>query len=383
MFKLSWRNTLRHPLRSGLTILGLAVAVLAFCLLRTVVAAWYSGVAAASPVRLVVRNAISLTFRLPIAYYPRIQSIPGVKRVSYGNWVGGTYIDEKHFFPQLSVFLPSYFDLYPEFVVNPGQMSALLQERRGFVAGRKLAERYGWKLGDAITIRGTAYPGEYELLLKALYRGDSPSVDEGRLYFHYDYLNETVKKRMPDRADQVGWFMVQVDRPESAGPVSQQIDALFANSLAETKTESEGAFVLGMISMSEAILLAIQVVSWLVIGVILVVLSNTMAMSARERLPEYAILKTMGFRPRHLAATILGESMLLALVGGLTGLALTFPAVHLFKTQLGQYFRIFPLTNLTLALGLTAALGVGLLAALIPAWQASQVGIAEALRKVG
>jgi putative ABC transport system permease protein len=383
MFKLSWRNTLRHPLRSGLTILGLAVAVLAFCLLRTVVAAWYSGVASASPVRLVVRNAISLTFRLPIAYYPRIQAIPGIKRATYGNWVGGTYIDEKNFFPQIAVHLPSYFDIYPEFVVDANHMAALLQDRRGCVAGRKLAARHSWRLGDAITIKGTVFPGEYELVLRAVYRGDAPSVDEGRLYFHYDYLNETAKKRLPDRADQVGWFMVQLDRPDLVGPVAGEIDSLFANSLAETKTESEGAFVLGMISMSEAILLAIQVVSWLVIGVILMVLSNTMAMGARERLPEYAVLKTMGFQPRHLAGTILGESLLLALVGGLLGLALTFPAVHLFKSQLGQYFRIFPLTNFTLALGLGSALAVGVLAAIFPSWQASRVAIAEALRRVG
>jgi putative ABC transport system permease protein len=383
VFKLTYRNALRHPLRSGLTITGLAVAVLAFCLLRTVVAAWYAGVDTASPVRLITRNAISLTFRLPMAYYPRIQAIPGVKQVSYGNWVGGTYIDDRNFFPQISVHLPSHFDVYPEFVIDPGQMSALLQDRRGCVAGRKLVERYGWRLGDAITIKGTVFPSEFELIVRAIYRSADPGVDEGRLYFHFDYLNETAKRLDPDRADQVGWFAVQVHRPELVGPVAQRIDDLFANSLAETKTESEAVFILGMIAMSEAILLAIQVVSWLVIGVILMVLSNTMAMSARERLPEYAVLKTMGFGPRHLAGIILGESMLLALMGGLIGLALTFPAVQIFKTSLGQYFRVFPLTNLTLALGIGTALAVGLLAAIIPAWQASRVGIAEALRKVG
>ncbi len=383
MFKLTWRNALRHPLRSGLTVMGMAVAVLAFCLLRTVVAAWYSGLAAASPVRLVVRNAISLTFRLPIAYYPRIQALTGVKKVTYGSWVGGTYIDEKHFFPQIAVHVPSYFEVYPEYVMDSGQMSALLQDRRGCAAGRKLVERYGWRLGDAITIKGTAFPSEIELIVRAVYRGREPTVDEGRLYFHYDYLNELAKKKMPERADQVGWFLVQVATPELVGPVAQQIDSLFANSLAETKTESEGAFVLGMIAMSEAILLAIRIVSWLVIGVILMVLSNTMAMSARERLGEYAVLKTLGFRPRHLGGIILGESLLLALMGGLLGLALTFPAVHLFRTQLGQYFRVFPLTGLTLAMGLGTALAVGVLAALIPAWQASRVGIAEALRRVG
>jgi putative ABC transport system permease protein len=135
--------------------------------------------------------------------------------------------------------------------------------------------------------------------------------------------------------------------------------------------------------MTEALLLAIQVVSWLVIGVILVLLANTMAMSARERMGEYAVLKTMGYRPRHLAGLIMGESLLLATMGGLIGLALTFPMVHLFKTKLGQYFRVFPLTNTTLALGLGTALAVGILAALLPAWRAAQVGIAEALRKFG
>ncbi len=383
MFKLTWRNTFRHPLRSGLTISGMAVAVLAFCLLRTVVAAWYAGLATASPVRLVTRNAISLTFRLPLAYYARVQAIPGITRVTYGSWVGGTYIDEKTFFPQIAAHLPSYFDIYPEYVIPPGQTGSLLRDRRGCVAGRKLIQRFGWKLGDSIIIRGTVYPGEYTLVLRAIYAGDDPNVDEGRLYFHWDYLNETMKKIYPDRADQVGWFLSQVAKPELAAPVAEQIDATFLNSLAETKTESEAAFRLGMIAMTEAILLAIRVVSWLVIGVILMVLSNTMAMSARERLSEYAVLKTMGFRPRHLAGIILGESLLLALMGGLIGLALTFPAVHVFKTSLGQYFRIFPLTRLTLGLGLGTALSVGVLAAIFPVWQASRVGIAEALRRVG
>lgn len=383
MFKLTWRNTLRHPLRSGLTILGMAVAVLAFCLLRTVVAAWYSGVAAASPNRLVTRNAISLVFRLPLAYLPKIQALPGITRVAYGNWFGGVYIDEKHFFPQFAVDLPNYLEIYPEYVISEDQKLALLKDRRGAAAGRQLARRYGWKLGDSIIIRGTIYPGEYRLIVRAIYTGQEATTDEGRLFFHWDYLNETMKKNFPDRADQVGWFLTRVARPELAAPVSKQIDALFKNSLAETLTESEAAFQMGFVSMTEAILLAIQVVSWLVIGVILVLLANTMAMSARERLGEYAVLKTMGFRPRHLAGIILGESLLLALMGGLIGLSFTFPAVHVFRTRLGQYFRVFPLTPFTLALGLATAIGVGLLAALLPAWRASRVAIAEAMRKVG
>ncbi len=383
MFKLTWRNTLRHPLRASLTIAGMAVAILAFCLLRTVVAAWYVGVSAASPVRLVTRNAISLVYPLPLAYIPKIQAVSGVVNVAYGNWDRGTYIDEKNFFPQFAVDVRSYFDIYPEYLIPGEQKAAFYQDRRGCAVGRGLAQRFGWRLGDSIIIRGTNFPGERQFIVRAVYTGAQPQTDESRVFFHYDYLNETLKKSAAERADKVGWVIVKVARPELAALVAAQVDELFKNSLAETLTESEAAFFQGFVSMTEAILLAIQVVSWVVIGVILVVLANTMAMSARERLGEYAVLKTMGFRPRHLAGLIFGESLLLALMGGLVGLSLTFPAVQLFKTQMGQYFRVFPLTRLTLGLGLGVALAVGVLAAALPAWRASRVGIAAALRKVG
>ncbi len=383
MFKLTWRNTIRHPLRAALTVLGMAVAVLAFALLRTMVAAWYSGAEAASPARLVTRNAISLIFPLPMAYLTKIQSLPGIAAVAYGNWFGGVYIDERHFFPQFAVDERHYFDLYPEYVMPEYQKLAFIQDRRGAAAGRALAQRYGWRLGDAIVLKGTIYPGEWRFILRAIYTGAEPQTDEGRFYFHWEYLNESLKKKADSRADQVSWFTIKVTRPELAAQAAAAVDAMFQNSLAETITETEKAFYLGFVSMMETILLAIQVVSWVVIGVILVVLANTMAMSARERLGEYAVLKTMGFKARHLAGLIFGESLLLALAGGLVGLALTFPAVHVFRTQLGQYFRVFPLTRATLMVGLAVALAVGFLAAALPAWRAARVSIAEALRKVG
>ncbi len=383
MFKLIWRNTRRHPLRAGLTISGMALAVLAFCLLRTVVAAWYAGVSAASPVRLITRNAISLMFRLPLAYQPKVAAIPGIINLTYGTWFGGVYIDERNFFPQFAVYLPKYLEIYQEFMIPEDQELALLQDRRGCVAGRQLAERYGWRLGDPIILKGTIYPGEYRFVLKAIYQGRDPTTDEGRFFFHWDYVNETMKKNFPERADQVGWFLSEITSPDLSAPIAGKIDALFRNSLAETLTESEAAFQMGFVSMTEALLLAIQVVSWLVIVVILVLLANTMAMSARERMSEYAVLKTMGYRPRHLAGLIMGESLLLAAMGGLLGLALTFPMVEVFKSQLGQYFRAFPLTRATLGMGLATALAVGVLAGILPAWRAARVGIAEAMRKVG
>jgi len=174
MFKLTWRNVKRHPLRSALTILGMAVAVLAFCLLRTVVDAWYSGVAASSPARLVVRNAVSLIFPLPLSYLSKIQAIPGILRVGYAYWFEGVYIDKKHFFPQFAASLPSYIDMYPEFLIPEGQRLALLQDRRGALAGRKLAQRFGWQVGDAIVLKGTYFPGEYRLVLRAITTAGRP-----------------------------------------------------------------------------------------------------------------------------------------------------------------------------------------------------------------
>jgi putative ABC transport system permease protein len=383
MFKLTWRNTIRHPLRASLTVTGMAVAVLAFILLRTMVAAWYAGVSGASPARLVARNAISLVFPLPVAYLPKIQALPGIAGVSYGNWFGGIYIDERHFFPQFSVEVKNYFDIYPEYIMPEDQKLAFFGDRRGAAAGRLLADRYGWKIGDSIVLKGTIYPGEYRFILRAIYHGAEPTTDEGRLFFHWDYLNESLKKIAHPRTDQVSWFLIRVARPELAPRVAQEIDALFKNSLAETITETESAFLMGFVAMTSAILIAIQVVSWVVIGVILVVLANTMVMNAGERRGEYAVLKTMGFRARHLFPLIMGESVVLALAGGILGLILTFPAVRFLRVSLGQYFRVFPLTWSTMALGLGVSLGIGVLAALLPAWRASQVGIAEALRKVG
>ncbi|MDD2902951.1 MAG: FtsX-like permease family protein [Syntrophales bacterium] len=383
MLKLTLRNVLRHPLRAGLTVLGMALAILAFALLRTMVEAWYAGVDASSPVRLVTRNAVSLMANLPLAYEAKIRAVPGVTGVGHAYWFEGVYIDKKHFFPQFTISFPGYLDLIPELLFPEDQRLALIQDRQGALVGRKLAARFGWKIGDSIILQGTYFPGEYKLNLRGIYKGRDPSTDETMLLFHWEYLNEQMKKLAPDRADKVGWFLVQIASPDLAPEVSAKIDALFKNSLAETLTETEKAFNLGFVAMTEAILVAIQAVSWLVIGVILLVLANTMAMSARERLGEYAVMKAMGFRPRFLTLVIMGESLVLALMGGVLGLALTPLLVWSFPSSVMQYFGVFNVTAETLLVGLGLSLAVGVLAAALPAYRASRVGIAAALRRVG
>ncbi len=382
LFRLLFRNAFRNRLRSGLTILGVAVALLAFGLLRTLIGAWYAGVEASSATRLVTRNAISLIFPLPFSYKEKIRQVSGVQTVSWGNWFGGIYIDEKNFFANFAVEPESYLSLYPEFTLTPAEKAAFLRDRKGFVAGRKLAARYRWRPGDTVTLKGTIFPGNWDFVLRGIYRGRDETVDETQFIFHWDYLNETLKQTAPLRADQVGFYMVGVNRPEVAAQAAAAIDGMFKNSRAETLTETEKAFQLGFIAMTGAIVVAIQIVSFVVIFIIMAVVANTMAMTTRERFGEYAVLKTLGFGGRHLAALILGESLVITLAGCALGIALTYPAAALIKTKLGTYFPIFNVAADTIYLDVAAALLVGTVAALLPLYRAVGIRIAEGLRRI-
>ena len=382
LFRLLFRNAFRNRLRSALTILGVTVAILAFGLLRTLIGAWYAGVEASSATRLVTRNAVSLIFPLPFSYKEKIRQVSGVKSVSWGNWFGGIYIDEKNFFANYAVDPETYLSLYPEFILSPADKAVFLRDRKGFLAGRKLADKYRWQPGDTVTLRGTIFPGNWDFVLRGIYRGRDENVDESQFIFHWSYLNETLKKTAPARADQVGFYMIGVEHPDVAGEVAAAIDRMFKNSMAETLTETEKAFQLGFIAMTGAIVTAIQIVSFVVIFIIMAVVANTMAMTTRERFGEYAVLKTLGFRGKHLAALILGESLVITLLGCALGIALTYPAAALIKEKLGTYFPIFNVDAHTIYLDLAAAFLVGVVAALIPLSRAIGIRIAEGLRRI-
>ncbi|MFH1027393.1 MAG: ABC transporter permease, partial [Pseudomonadota bacterium] len=336
LLKLLARNAFRHRLRTLLTILGITVAILAFGLLQTVVSAWYAGVNASSATRLITRNAVSLVFSLPIAYQERIRRIEGVSSVSYANWFGGVYITEKNFFPSFAIEPQSYLALYPEFVIEPEQKRAFISDRKGCVVGQKLASRFGWKIGDIIPLKGTIFPGNWEFVVRGIYTGAEKSTDESQFFFHWAYLNETLKKTIPRRADQTGIYLIGLKNPQSAAEVSLAVDSAFKNSLAETLTETEKAFQLSFVSMTEAIVVAIRIVSFVVIIIIMVVVANTMAMTARERIGEYAIFKAMGFRWYHVAGMIFGESLFISLTGGVVGILLTFPVARKFGDVMDQ-----------------------------------------------
>jgi putative ABC transport system permease protein len=381
-FKLILRNALRHKLRSALTVVGLVVATLAFGLLQTVVKAWYAGADAASNTTLVTRNATSLVFALPLSYAAKIRAVDGVGRVAYANWFGGIYQDPKNFFPQLAISGASYLDIYPDFVMPEDQRDAFLRDRKGALVGRKLATEYGFRIGDVVPLRGTIFPGQWEFIVRGIYDGRQASTVTTQMFIHWDYLNETLLKTVPRRANQVGVYVVQIRRPEDAAAVSGAIDATFRNSLAETLTETEKAFQLSFVSMSDAIVGAIRLVSFVVILIIMAVMANTMAMSARERLSEYATLKALGFGPLFVARLIFGESLLLALAGAAIGMALLYPVAAAFAARMGTIFPVFEVAPATLLMQFVAALAVGLAAAVAPALRAARVNIVDGLRSI-
>jgi len=363
-----------------LTVTGIVVAITAFGLLRTIVDAWYAGANASSSARLITRSSVSLVFSLPLTYAEKIRQVPGVRSVSWANWFGGVYISERNFFPQFAIDAPTYLAMYPEYLLPDDQRKAFLVDRSGAIVGRKLADQYGWKVGDQIPLRGTIYSGTWTFTLRGIYEGAEKGTDQSTMFFHWALLNETVKKIYPRRADQTGVFIVELRDPGEAAEVSAAIDSMFKNSLAETLTETEKAFQLSFVAMTEAILLAIQAVSFVVIVIIMAVMANTMAMTARERGPEYATLKALGFSRGFVARLILGESLGIALVGGAAAIVLTVPIARAFADQLGTLFPIFFVSEQTMMLQALAALAVGLVAAALPAWRTASVRIVDGLR---
>lgn len=383
LLKFIFRNLFRHRLRSVLTGIGMIVAIVAFGLLRTVVDAWYAGADASSATRLITRNAISLVFPLPISYENKIRQVDGVTSVSYANWFGGIYISEKNFFPQFAIAPQSYLDLYPEYVLSEDEKSAFLRDRQGAIAGSMVAAEYGWKPGDVIPIRGTIYPGDWNFVLRGIYRGAEKKTDETLFFFHWDNLNERLKKAQASRAEHVGIYVVGIKDPSLAAQISTEVDEIFRNSLAETLTETEKAFQLGFVAMTEAIVTVIQIVSFVVIAIILAVMANTMAMTARERKGEYATLKALGFGPSYIVALIFGESLMISLSAGMAGIFFTYPAADFFATKVGTLFPVFDVAHETAWMSLGVALLVGLVAAAIPAWRAVIVPVTEGLASIG
>ncbi len=361
----------------------MTVAILSYGLLSTVVDAWYAGAEGASNSRLIVRSSISLIFPLPLSYADKIKRISGVKKVSWARWFGGVYKEPKNFFPQFAIDPESYLALYPEYLVTNEEKNNFLKDKRSTLIGRNIAKEHNLSVGDSMTLKGQIFSGNWDFVIAGIYDGEKSTTDTAQMFFHWNYLNDEIKKRSISRdLESVGVFIVEVKSREIIPNVSIEIDEMFKNSPKETYTETEKAFQLGFVAMTEAIVVAVRIVSYVVILIIIAVLANTMAMTARERIKEYATIRALGFQPSYIITLITLESVLLSILGGLLGMLLTFPAAFIFRSATGTLFPVFEISSETLIFQILISLLAGICATIIPAWKAGQINITNALRSI-
>ncbi|MGD8439337.1 MAG: FtsX-like permease family protein [Holophagae bacterium] len=372
-----FRNLTRKKTRTVLTIGSIAVALFLFGLLAIIEKGLNAGVDVAGADRLVVRNRISLIQPLPLSYQERLRQIAHVAEATYATWFGGIYQDERNFFPQFAIDIGTYRAVFPEFEIPDDQWQAFVADREGAVVGRATADKFGWQLGDRIPIQGTIFQGTWEFNIRAIYHGATAESDESQFWFHDDYLDE---RRRWGRG-LVGWYTVKVDDPDNAVEVAAAIDERFANSAWETSTETERAFAAGFAKQIGNIQLIVMSIGGVVMFTLLLVTGSAMSTAVRERIPEFGVLKTLGFGDGAVLALVLAESVVIALIGGGLGVGLA-KLLTIGGDPTGGMLPVFYLGPESMVLGMALALVVGLLAGAIPALTAMRLRIVDALRRV-
>ena len=370
-------NLFRKKVRLVLTIGSFAVALFLFAFLGVVRDA-FSRDNLASANRLIIINRTSIINPLPLSYRERILRIPGVKSVTHNNWFGGTYIEEKNFFPQFVIDPQNLRQVVPEFVVPDDQWKAFLRDREGAIVGARTMERFHWKVGDRIPIKTPVW-GSWEFNIDGVYHGTRPGDDETQFWFQWDYFEERVPQTSKG---QIGWYVLRIDNPDDAPRIAKAIDTEFANSPYETKTETESTFAAGWVKQFGNIKFLIVTIGAVVFFTLLLVTGNTMAISVRERTGELAVLKAIGFSDRKVLGFVLGESLVIAVVGGLFGLALALVAVPLLSRELSGIVPVLILSPTILLTGFVAALFVGFISGFLPGFGAMRMRVVNALRRV-
>lgn len=378
---LLWRSLFRRKVRTIFTVLAVLVAFTLFGFLVAIEAAFGMGVELAGNERLVLIHKVSLIQLLPESYLERIRATPGVTDVCHQTWFGGIYQDPKNFFMQMPVDPDCLLRMYPEYTLPEAQKKAWIADRQGAIAGRTTAKKYGWKIGDRIPIQATIWRKKdnstnWEFNLVGIYDGAEQGTDTTQFFFQYKYFDES---RLFGEG-QVGWYVVRIANASRAPQIAGQIDSLFANSPAETKTTTEKAFVQAFANQVGNIALIVRSIIAMAFFIILLVTANTMAESVRERTSELAVLKTLGFTDGRVLALVLVESCLIAGVGGFLGLGLAGVLVP--KIPTGNLLPNLFVPTASLGLGIALVFGLGLVAGIFPALGAMRLRIVDALRRV-
>ncbi|MEM7480975.1 MAG: ABC transporter permease [Acidobacteriota bacterium] len=376
---LIWKNLTRKKVRTGLTLLSIFVAFFLFGLLMAVKVGFGAGIEIDGLKRLVMLNKVSIIQPLPYSYRQRIESREGVARVSEANWFGGVYQDPKNQFAQFAVDPEAYLAIYPEIELPPDQREAWFANRTGAVVGRKTAERFDWSIGDRVAIEGTIFrPSDdptWEFVIDGIYDGAERSTDETQFLFHYEYLRERM-----NNMGSTGMYLIEVEDRDRAAAIAADLDQLFANSSAETKTSTEKAFVQAFANQTGNIGKIVVGVSAVVFFTLLLVTGSAMAQSVRERIHELGVLKTLGFEDGKVMGLVLAESLLLAVLGGGFGLA----AIWFLSRNAdlgGQFLPTLYMPTQALIIGIVLVLMLGLVTGAVPAVQALRLRVVDALRR--
>jgi putative ABC transport system permease protein len=387
LVSLAARNILRNKFRAVLTVLGVAVAILTFLLLRTIVYAWTSGAEQAAKDRVVTRHKITFVQTLPKRYVEDVRNAPHIKKVTYANWFGGK--DEKHdreFFQALAVDATTYFEVYDDVVVPKDQLDAFLHDSQAAIVGDVLAKKMGWKVGDKIVLTSPIFPkqDDWDFHVVGIYEAKRRSVDRSTLLFHWDYLNDSIPVA---RRDQVGWIVSRVDAPGQSAEIGVALDKMFDDKETPTLSQDEHSFYASFLAMFSAVLTAVDIISVVILVIMMLILGNTIAMGVRERTNEYGVLKALGFSGGHIAFFIIAESVLIAIAGGALGIAISYPFIEkgmgrFIEENMGRYFPYFRISPASTVAAAIIALGLGIVAAAIPANRASRLRVVDALRRV-
>ncbi|MDN5872126.1 MAG: FtsX-like permease family protein [Nitrococcus sp.] len=379
---LLWTGLLRKKTRTVLTLLSVVAAFTLFGMLDAVRVAFNAPNSVVGIDRLMVTSRYSMIQPLPYAYTARIQGLPGVREVAHAAWFGGVYQDRKNFFPNFAVSAKSYLKIHPEIVLPPRQKQAFLHTRTGAIVGAALAERFGWEIGDKIPLEATIWPKNdggivWVFDLVGIFHADRPELRgiERQLLFHYDYLDESRTKLQGT----VGWFLVQVEDPDESDRVAVAIDQMFANSSHETKTQSEKEFQLSFVKQIGDIGFIVSAIMGAVFFTLLLLTGNAMMQAIRERIPELAVLKTIGFPNRLMLLLVLAEAVVIMLIGGISGLLLARALLPVLATATSGRLNL-PLTLDTWLFGLALMLLIGLVVGLPPALRALRLNVVNALR---
>lgn len=379
------RNIGRNRFRAAMTVLGVAVAVVAFVMLRTVITATNVSVTHAAQDRVATRHKVSFILDLPLRYAETVRGIEGVRTATWANWFGAKLPGQPNeFFANMAVDTDTFFTVYSEMQVPPEALARWRDDRRGAIVGDILARKMGWRVGDRVNLQGTIYPGTWEFHIDGIYSATRRSVDRSQFLFHYRYLNDS----LPDsRKDRIGWIVARIDNPTRAGAIARAIDATFDVQDVQTTSMSEQAMNLSFMGMMSGLFTAIDVISLVLLGILGLLLGNTVAMGVRERTNEYGVLRALGFLPKHVVTFILAEATALGAFAGVTGVALSYPIVQMglgrwIEENQGAQLPYFRIEVETAVIALMLSMLLGLLSAAVPAWRASRLSVIDALRRL-